>query len=65
MNSKLIRHMETVEHYRQSLHGLQGVWDNLALLGHLSGAGTDMTSTRQAFQHLSSDLLGNLSAESP
>lgn len=64
MESRLIRHMEAVEHYRQSLHGLQGVWDNLALLGHLSGTGTDMTATRQAFQRLTGDLLGNLSAES-
>lgn len=64
MEPKLIRHMEAVEHYSQSLNSLQGVWDNLALLGHLSGTGTDMTTTRQAFQRLSNDLLGNLSSES-
>lgn len=63
MDPKLIRHMAGVEHYRQSLHLLQGIWDNLSLLGHLSGTGADMTTTRHAFQSLTTDLLSNLGTE--
>ena len=63
MDQRLIRHMAGVEHYRQTLHLLQGIWDNLSLLGHLSGTGSDMTTTRHAFQSLTTDLLGSLGNE--
>jgi chemotaxis signal transduction protein len=59
----LIRHMGSVEGYRETLQTLQGVWDNLTLLGQLSGTGTDMSGTRQAFQRLTCDLLNSLGRE--
>ena len=60
---KVIRHMSRVEEYRETLQGLQGVWDNLTLLGQLSGTGTDMKETRQAFNRLTAGLLHNLGNE--
>ena len=57
------RHMNTVEEYRETLHGLQAVWDNLTLLGQMSGAGTDMSDTRQAFSCLTGNLLNRLGEE--
>lgn len=60
---KVIRHMSRVEEYRETLQGLQGVWDNLTLLGHLSGTGTDMSDTRTAFQQLTGSLLNQLGRE--
>lgn len=59
----VIRHMNAVEEYREVLQGLQAVWDNLTLLGQLSGVGTDMNSTRQAFNQLTSSLLNQLCEE--
>lgn len=59
----VVRHMNAVEEYREVLQNLQAVWDNLTLLGQLSGAGTDMTSTRQAFNQLTSSLLNQLGGE--
>jgi len=59
----VIRHMNAVEEYREVLQSLQAVWDNLTLLGQLSGAGTDMSSTRQAFNQLTSSLLNQLGSE--
>lgn len=59
----LVRHMAGAEGYRETLQGLQGVWDNLSLLGQLSGTGTDMSGTRQAFQTLTGSLLNNLGRE--
>ena len=59
----VIRHMNAVEEYREVLQGLQAVWDNLTLLGQLSGVGTDMNSTRQAFNQLTSSLLNQLCGE--
>lgn len=59
----VIRHMYAVEEYREVLQGLQSAWDNLTLLGQLSGAGTDMSSTRQAFNQLTSSLLNQLGSE--
>jgi chemotaxis signal transduction protein len=59
----LIRHMNAAEEYREVLQGLQAVWDNLTLLGQLSGAGTELSSTRKAFGHLTSSLLNQLGGE--
>jgi chemotaxis signal transduction protein len=61
--AQVIRHMSSVEEYRETLQGLQGVWDNLTLLGQLSGTGTDMSATRQAFHQLTTGLLDNLGNE--
>jgi hypothetical protein len=59
----VIRDMNSVEEYREILQNLQSTWDNLTLLGQLSGIGADMSGTRQAFQQLSSDLLVQLAEE--
>lgn len=59
----VIRHMDTVQEYRETLQGLQAVWDNLTLLGQLSGTGTDMSDTRRAFAALTADLLNHLGIE--
>lgn len=61
--SGLIRHMNAVEEYREALQNLQGVWDNLTLLGQLTGVGTDMTTTRQSFNKLTSSLLNQLGSK--
>jgi len=60
---KLVRHMASAESYRETLQGLQGVWDNLSLLGQLSSTGADMSGTREAFQKLTGDLINNLAIE--
>ena len=59
----VIRHMNAVEEYREVLQNLQTVWDNLTLLGQLSGTGTDMSNTRQAFNQLTGSLLNQLGSE--
>ncbi|HEY6898411.1 MAG TPA: hypothetical protein VI279_14215, partial [Rhodocyclaceae bacterium] len=58
-----IRHMNAVEEYREVLQNLQSVWDNLTLLGQLSGTATDMSETRQAFHSLTGALLNQLGSE--
>lgn len=60
---ELIRLMGKAEEYRERLQTLQSVWDNLTLLGHLSGTATDMSDTRAAFQQLSGSLLNQLGRE--
>ncbi len=57
---KLLPHMPQVEEYRESLQTLQAVWDNLNLLGHLSGTTTEMNNTRTAFSGLTNHLLNSL-----
>lgn len=59
----IIRHMQGVEDYREGLGNLQGAWDILTLLGQLTGAATAMSTTREAFQHLTGDLLNHLGKE--
>ena len=59
----LIGRMGKVEEYQESLQSLQSVWDNLTLLGHLSGTGADMSETRTAFQQLTGSLLNQLGRE--
>lgn len=59
----LIDRMDKVEEYQESLQSLQSVWDNLTLLGHLSGTGADMSETRSAFQQLTGNLLNQLGRE--
>lgn len=61
--SGLINHMDDVESYREELHNLGSQWDLLTILGQMSGTGTDMTGTRQGFQHLTSELLSQLGLE--
>ena len=59
----MMRHMQAVDECREELNNLQGVWDNLTLLGQLSGTGTDMNGTRQSFQKLTGSLLNQLASE--
>jgi chemotaxis signal transduction protein len=61
--SSIVKHMSSVEDYRQRLATLQGSWDTLSLLSHLSGDGTDMGATRQAFETLAADLVQSLAEE--
>jgi len=59
----MVRYMQGVEDYREGLSNLQGAWDILSLLGQLTGAATEMTGTREAFQRLTGDLLNHLGKE--
>jgi chemotaxis signal transduction protein len=59
----IIRHMQGVEDYREGLGNLQGAWDTLSLLGQLTGAATEMSNTREAFQRLTGDLINHLGKE--
>ena len=59
----IIRYMQGVEDYREVLGKLQGAWDILTLLGQLTGAAAEMSGTREAFQHLTGDLLNHLGKE--
>lgn len=59
----IVRHMQGVEDYREVLGKLQGAWDNLTLLGQLTGTATEMSGTREAFQRLTGDLLNHLGRE--
>jgi len=55
--------MSEVERYREELSNLGSQWDLLTILGQMSGTGTDMTGTREGFQSLTSELLGQLGLE--
>jgi len=60
---RIIPHMAAAEEYGGVLQHLQSVWDNLSLLGQLSGTGTDMSGTRRAFGELAVSLLNQLGKE--
>jgi chemotaxis signal transduction protein len=62
INAAITRHMSSVEDYRKRLATLQGSWDTLSLLSHLSGDATELGGTRQAFENLTSQLVDNLTA---
>ena len=55
--------MPAVVDYRQRLASLQGAWDNLALLSHLGDDGTNLSSTREAFESLATQLVTHLGTE--
>lgn len=55
--------MPAVVEYRQRLASLQGAWDNLALLSHLGDDGTNLSSTREAFESLATRLVTHLGSE--
>src|ERR1700744_1356159 len=61
--SRLTQHMPAVAGYRERLATLQGAWNSLALLSHLSEDGTNLTTTREAFESLASELVTHLAAE--
>jgi chemotaxis signal transduction protein len=60
---RVIPHVATAEEYGGALQHLQSVWDNLTLLGELSGNNTDMSGTRVAFRELAERLLNQLGRE--
>jgi len=60
---QLIRYMSDVDELRESIGRYQAVWDNLALLGQLSGVGNEMGSTRESFFALSESLVNHLGSE--
>src|ERR1700730_4658885 len=61
--SRLTKYMPAVVGYRERLATLQGAWDSLALLSHLSEDGTNLSNTREAFESLAADLVTHLETE--
>uniref|UniRef100_Q47H54 CheW protein n=1 Tax=Dechloromonas aromatica (strain RCB) TaxID=159087 RepID=Q47H54_DECAR len=61
--SYLSRFMGALVPDQKRLGEIQAVYDNLTLLGQLLGAGTDISSMRQDFQHLATVLLEQLAKE--
>lgn len=61
--SRLTKYMPAVVGYRERLATLQGAWDSLALLSHLSEDGTNLSNTREAFELLAADLVTHLETE--
>jgi len=55
--------MPAVAAYSQRLAALQNVWDSLSLLSQMSGDGTNIGQTREAFESLSRELVNQLSSE--
>jgi chemotaxis signal transduction protein len=55
--------MPAVVGYKERLATLQGAWDSLALLSHLSDDGTNLSNTREAFESLAADLVTHLETE--
>jgi chemotaxis signal transduction protein len=62
-HNDMVGKMPTLKQYRDSLQQLQSVWDNLSLLGQLSGTGTDMNETRQDFSQVTNNVLDSLAEE--
>jgi chemotaxis signal transduction protein len=56
----LVARMERVGAHRESLQRLQDVWDQLTLLGQISGIATDITGTADEFRTLTGSLLNAL-----
>jgi chemotaxis signal transduction protein len=61
--ARLVPHMDIADEYGGALQHLQTVWDNLILLGQLSGVGAEMNSTRRSFSELAADLINQLGTE--
>lgn len=59
----LLQHMPLIEEYREMLQSLQAIWDNLNLLGQLSGTTAEIGQTREAFASLTGELLNNLARQ--
>ncbi|PLX66922.1 MAG: chemotaxis protein CheW [Denitrovibrio sp.] len=59
----IVSHMKSLEDYREELRILAGQWDLLTILGQISGTGTNMTTTREGFKILTSELLSQLGTE--
>ena len=60
----VLPYMHDVAEFKNSLNGLHYRWDQLALLGQITGLGTDITETKHAFKSLSDRLVSNLAEQS-
>ncbi|MEA2049622.1 MAG: hypothetical protein U9O56_02670 [Campylobacterota bacterium] len=58
-----IKHMDSVENYREDLLELSGSWDNLTIMGQLGHTNIDMKSTKNSFGKLTEELLSHLAME--
>ncbi|CAN5269637.1 hypothetical protein BH11PSE9_BH11PSE9_15750 [soil metagenome] len=58
-----VRHMPTLNDHRETLKTLQGSWDTLSLLGHLSHTRANLGKTREAFDKLTGELMTTLADE--
>lgn len=58
-----VRHMPTLNDHRETLKTLQGSWDTLSLLGHLSHTRANLGKTREAFDKLTAELMTTLADE--
>jgi len=56
----IIAYMRDVDSYREELSMLGHTWDLLTILGQMTGGGTDMTTTREAFKTLTEQMIANL-----
>jgi chemotaxis signal transduction protein len=56
----LLPHMSVVNDHREALQRLQDVWDQLTLLGQMSGIAADMSATASEFHTLTQSLLNSL-----
>lgn len=59
----VIRHMKSVEHYRDDLQKQQIAWDYLSVLGQLAKLDTELSQTRKEFTQLTGALLNQLGLE--
>jgi len=62
-NDYFIDYIDGVQRYKTSLIKLSERWDLLTLLGQMSNIGMDMSSTKEAFQNLTDDLMRKLTNE--
>jgi chemotaxis signal transduction protein len=62
-DGRVVRHMQAVQAYDEGFRNLQTGWDNLTLLGQLSGTGIDTSNIRSDFQQLTGQLIDQLARE--
>ncbi|MEC5384464.1 chemotaxis protein CheW [Uliginosibacterium sp. H3] len=60
---QVVRHMQAVQSYDEGFRNLQTGWDNLTLLGQLSGTGIDTSNIRRDFHELTGQLIEQLAQE--
>lgn len=60
---KINSYIPEVTNYNSALNSLAERWNLLTLLGQMSNIGMDMSDTREAFQHLTEQLLVKLGGE--
>jgi len=60
---EILARIPGVQRYRDQLDALGSQWDLLTMLGQMNEMGTDMSTTREAFQELTRSLLSQLGSE--